>query len=299
MEYSYSDFSNNEMDLKLIELVLEGNGYALEELIKKYQNFIYNIAFRMVLSPYDAEDITQEILIKIITKLETFKGKSSFKTWVGKITVNHVLNMKKKWLEERYKEKELYEHELDNIRIGELHGYSQPEKQILYEEARLGCLAGMLLCLSREQRIVYILGELFEVPGEICAEILSIAPATYRKHLSRARNDLYQFMNDKCGLVNPKNSCRCMKKTKGFIEAGWVDPTTMKFYAEHERKIYECLEIKDNQLKKIENFSYQNIIQSLPYIDHTISKQIVRGILERVEVKKIFNLGSEKNERTV
>ena len=73
----------------------------------------------------------------------------------------------------------------------------------------------------------------------------------------------------------------------------------MKFYAEHERKIYECLEIKDNQLKKIENFSYQNIIQSLPYIDHTISKQIVRGILERVEVKKIFNLGSEKNERTV
>lgn len=259
MEYSYRDFSDNKKDLKLIEFVLEGNEYALEELIKKYQNFIYNIAFRMVLSPYDAEDITQEILIKIITKLGTFKGKSSFKTWVGKITVNYILNMKKKWLEERYKEKKLYEQELDNIPTGEL----------------------------------------FEVPGEICAEFLSIAPATFRKRLSRARSDLYQFMNERCGLVDPKNPCRCMKKTKGFIEAGWVEPKTMKFYAEHEKRIYECLEAKDDELKKIEDFNYRNIIQSLPYIDLTISKQIVKGILERVEVKRIFNLGSGNSERTV
>ncbi len=290
MEYPYSNNNDNAIDLNLIELVRNGNAWAIEELLKKYQAFIYNIAYRMVLSPYDAEDVTQEILIKIVTKLETFKGEGKFKTWVGKVTVNHVLNMKKKWLEERYKEKELFAKELDNIRTGELYGYSEPEKKILYEEARLGCLAGMLLCLSREQRITYILGELFEIPGEMCAKMLSLSSDTYRKKLSRARRDLYQFMHERCGLVNPDNPCRCKKKTRGFIEAGWVDPGTLKFYAEHEKRIYECVALKDNELKKIEAYDYKYIIQNLPFMDAGLSGQMIKGILERADVRRIFDL---------
>lgn len=290
MSYPYGRDYDEELDKKLIELALTGNKLALGELLQHYRDYIYNIAFKMVLSPYDAEDITQEIFIKIITKLDGFKGNSSFRTWITKITVNHVLDMKRKWLEERYKTSEMYEKDLDSICVGELYGYSEPEKQILYKEARIGCLAGMLLCLSRKQRIIYILGEVFSLPQEICAEALNLESATFRKGLSRARADLQQFMNEKCGLINKNNPCRCKRKTKGFIEAGWVDPKTMKFYSEHYRKICECAINKDKKLKEIEETDCSNIMRSLPYVEDTISTEYVERLLKTMEVKSIFEL---------
>jgi DNA-directed RNA polymerase specialized sigma24 family protein len=55
----------------------------------------------MVFRPHDAEEVTQEVLVKVITKLSTFKGKSTFRTWLYRIAANHVLNMKRRWAETR------------------------------------------------------------------------------------------------------------------------------------------------------------------------------------------------------
>ncbi len=66
-----------------------------KQLVTRHQRWIYNIVLRMIYLPQDAEDITQEILIKLITKLSTFKGDSRFRTWLYRIVVNHVLNMKR------------------------------------------------------------------------------------------------------------------------------------------------------------------------------------------------------------
>ena len=57
---------------------------------------IYNIAIRVVFHPQDAEEVTQEVLVKAITKLSTFKGESQFRTWLYRIVANHVLNMKRR-----------------------------------------------------------------------------------------------------------------------------------------------------------------------------------------------------------
>jgi len=57
--------------------------------------WIYNIAVRMLHHPQDAEDATQEILIKVLTRLSPFEGRSSFRTWLYRIVVNHVLSMKR------------------------------------------------------------------------------------------------------------------------------------------------------------------------------------------------------------
>ena len=48
--------------------------------------------------------------------------------------------------------------------------------------------------------------------------------AAFRKRLQRAPADLTAFMNDKCGLINEANLCRCEKKTRAFMDAGWLDP---------------------------------------------------------------------------
>jgi len=91
---------NDRDDIELITSAKNGSKSSLEKLIKKHQYYIYNVALKMTLSPFDAEDITQEVLIKVITNLANFKGESNFGTWLYRITFNHFLKMRKYWLED-------------------------------------------------------------------------------------------------------------------------------------------------------------------------------------------------------
>src|SRR5436190_7525763 len=83
-------------DIDLVKQSRNGSRAALEKLILRHQAWIYNIAIRMVFQPHDAEEVTQEVLIKAITRLSTFRGESRFRTWLYRIAANHVLNMKRR-----------------------------------------------------------------------------------------------------------------------------------------------------------------------------------------------------------
>jgi RNA polymerase sigma factor (sigma-70 family) len=194
-------------DRALVARARSGNREALEELIQRHQGWIYNIAVRMLYHPQDAEDATQEILIKAVTQLSSFEGRSSFRTWLYRIVVNHVLNMKRGRIEQKALDFPSYGHVLDDTPDLEL---SDPrsvsvEARLLVAEAMISCVSGMLLCLDREQRLTYILGEIFGVTDAVAAELLEISCENFRQRLTRARRDLHNFMNDKCGLVNRAN----------------------------------------------------------------------------------------------
>src|SRR5437764_3367066 len=88
-------------DADLVAEAQHGNRVALEKLVLRHQAWIYNIAVRMVFEPHDAEEVTQEVLVKVITRLSTFKGRSKFRTWLYRIAANHFLNMKRHSAEER------------------------------------------------------------------------------------------------------------------------------------------------------------------------------------------------------
>jgi RNA polymerase sigma factor (sigma-70 family) len=83
-------------DVELVRRAKNGDRDALERLVLQHQAWIYNIAVRMVFQPQDAEEVTQEVLIKAVTRLSTFQGDSKFRTWLYRITANHVLNMKRR-----------------------------------------------------------------------------------------------------------------------------------------------------------------------------------------------------------
>jgi RNA polymerase sigma factor (sigma-70 family) len=226
-------------DLELVRRIRDGSRDALEALVTRHQDWIYNIALRMVYHPQDAEDATQEVLIKILTKLSSFEGKSSFRTWLYRITVNHVLNMKRSRLEEREWTFERYGSGLSHAPDLELPDTrSVPvDVQLLVDEARIGCSSGMLLCLDREQRLVYILGAIFGVTDVVGAELLEISRDNFRQKLSRARRDLHNFMHQQCGLVNQANPCRCAKKTQIFMKVGYVDPQNLMFARAHLERV--------------------------------------------------------------
>src|SRR5881409_3220727 len=107
-------------DRALVARARSGSREALEELVRRHQGWTYNIAVRMLYHPHDAEDATQEILIKALTRLSSFEGRSSFRTWLYRIVVNHVLNMKRGRLEQTSINFRAYGHALDHTPDWEL-----------------------------------------------------------------------------------------------------------------------------------------------------------------------------------
>ena len=277
-------------DLQLIDKALNGSKDALEDLIRRHQDYIYNVALRMVLNPLDAEDLTQEVLVKVITKLSQFQGKSSFQTWLYRITFNHFLNTKKKRMEGAITTFEAYGQELDSIPTQSLSVEEQIEIAEQIEEAKLSCMSGMLLCLDRDQRLVYILGEIFAVEHHLGAELLEISKTNFRKRLERARRDLCNFMQQKCGLINHDNPCRCARKTKGFIVAGWVHPTHMRFNTDYVKRIEDVVQQKDSELHHLIDVDYQMLFQEHPFQEKHVVQQLHQSILANPKVQDIFEL---------
>jgi RNA polymerase sigma factor (sigma-70 family) len=277
-------------DRILIDKATGGDRKALEEIIKRYQDWIYNIALSFVADRDDAADITQEVLVKIVTKLATFKHESDFKTWLYRIIKNHFLNMKRRKYELYSMTFDQFGKDLDDIGDEELSTYAfEVEEKYIVEEAKLSCMKAMLLCLDREQRLIYILGELFEFTDTIGSEVMEMSKENFRVKLHRARQQLYNFMNNKCGLINKSNPCRCARKTAGFIKMGFVDPVKLHFQKDVIASINKIID------RKVESYSseviseYQKLYLEHPFLKSPESLESIRKLLSSDAIKQTFN----------
>ena len=284
------DSPDDAEDCALVARGQEGSRDALEALIGRHQAWIYNIARRMLYHVQDAEDATQEVLIKVVTNLSTFDGRSRFRTWLYRICVNHLLNTKRGMFEEAFEGGfSDYARGLDNTPDRELPDSNAvpADVQLLVSEAMLGCTSGMLLCLDRQQRMTYILGSIFGVPDVVGAELLETSRDNFRQRLARARRDLHSFMHGQCGLVNAANSCRCARKTQGFIEAGYVDPARLIFASERMTRVrdvagqaYERLEVLD--------VAYADIHRNQPFHDSPDFVGALRQLMDTPAFKSMM-----------
>lgn len=211
---------------QLIRKILDGDKKALETLVKDIQKDIFNLSFRFLWTKEDAEDATQEILVKVITNLGKFEAKSKFATWVYRISVNHLLNLKKNRLEQQLTFTSFGEDIINGLQSP---SYDLPDKNLLTEEVKIGCTLGMLICLDRNLRIAYILGEVFELKSHEITDILGITPENFRKRLSQARTALQSFMRSYCGLTNKTNACRCSKRINYAIATGKINKANLNF----------------------------------------------------------------------
>lgn len=292
MENPFSSNYRDKSDDELIESAINGSMAALEFLIYKHQHFIYNVALRMVGNVKDAQDITQEVLIKIITKLSQFKRESNFRTWLYRITVNHFLQMKKSVSELATDSFVKIEKQIDSIPYQSLSVMEELEMKAEIEETKITCMSGMLLCLEREQRLVFILGEIFNVDHNLGASLLNISKDNFRQKLSRARKDLYNFMNRKCGLIRKENPCRCKGKTKGFIAAGYVNPDNLQFNKDYIKSIQEIAGLKKDEFDDFVTENYAEIYAKHPFHEKTHTQQFINKIMKSNTLNTIFDCRS-------
>lgn len=276
----------------LVKQVIGGDRAALEQLILRHQAWIYNIAVRMVFRPQDAEEVTQEVLIKVITKLSTFKGESTFRTWLYRIAANHVLNMKRQWAERRTTTFSDYGAAIAGTPDLDLPDpNSVPVEQLLLvEETKNSCTMGMLLCLDRKQRLVFTLGAILGASDTVGAEVLEMTAANFRQCLARARRDLHSFMNHQCGLVNKNNPCRCPKKTRGFIEAGHVDPRNLMFAPQHVKRVRDVAPEAVREIEDVVERQHAAIYRDHPFFQPRDRVNWLRRILDRPDIRTALHL---------
>ena len=103
------------------------------------------------------------------------------------------------------------------------------ELNLLEEEVKVSCTQGLLICLKEEARMVYILSDILDFNSTEGAAILAISAANFRKKLSRARTKIRHFLQQKCGLANPNNPCRCHRKIDFLINENIMDPQLLRF----------------------------------------------------------------------
>jgi RNA polymerase sigma factor (sigma-70 family) len=196
--------------LPLLEGCLKGNRKSFEDLVKFFQPKVFALALKFLWNPEDAEDATQEILIKVITNLGGFRRESKLTTWVYRIATNHLINSKKSHLETKNVNFRKVEIELSKTNIINTDTSETTKNLTLHVQA--ACTHAILLCLKRGYRIAFILGEVFDLSSADGAWIMDISEANYRKRLSRARLQMDDFLGKQCGLSDKKNVCRCKNR---------------------------------------------------------------------------------------
>lgn len=277
-------------DKELITSILAGEKRALNKLIARHQPYIYNIAWKMLGNPEDAADLSQEALIKIISNLGKFNFKSSFRTWAYRIVRNHFLNDQKKSANVFATNFQDLGNLLDSVPNVDLSEEEQVEHKETIREIRLTCLSGMLLCLTKEQRMIFIIGELFRTDHTIGSEIMDMSKANYRMKLSKARKDLIHFMQNKCGLIDKSNPCRCHKKIKISQEGGLIDAKHLLYNRKEFSNFRQQLEADANYLVDESEQKYVELHRNHSFKTQFEKKNFLIQLLDDVNWKNRLNL---------
>ncbi len=199
---------------------LDGDRDALDNLARALQGDIYGLALRMLCNREDAEDATQEILVRVVTRLSQFDFRSKLKTWAYRVAVNYVLDVKKSPVERMHLS---FERFAEGLTSGlDLEAPAETERLLLIEEVKIGCTFGMLQCLDRPHRLAYVLGEIMELPGPEAAMVLDVPADLFRKRLQHARSAIVSFTRNYCGLVSDSAPCRCNKQLPAALRDGKV-----------------------------------------------------------------------------
>jgi RNA polymerase sigma-70 factor (ECF subfamily) len=160
-----------------------------EQVFRDYAPRVYNLARRMLGNDADAEDVTQDVLLQVVRKLDTFRGESAFPTWLHRVTVNAALaHRRKRALRE---ERELHDplaHFLeDGHHAGPIGRWSVlPETPVLDQE-RTELIERAIQELPEIYRDVYVLADVEGLPNQEIADMLGLSLAAVKSRLHRGR----------------------------------------------------------------------------------------------------------------
>ncbi len=206
-----------------------GDSAALETVRRELQGPTYRLALRFLGDPHEAQDATQEILVRITTRLASFEGRSKLTTWAYTISTRILLRARRSPTEAAVGTADDYATFLVTHLATDDFPAQGAEYRELCEEVRISCTDGMLLCLIRPQRIAYLLGDVVGLSDVEGSAICECTPAAFRQRLARSRATLRRIIDRRCGLIDPTNPCSCGRQIEGSIDTGILDRNNLTF----------------------------------------------------------------------
>ena len=277
----------NEELQALADKATSGDREALESLVVGVQDMVFNLSLRMLGTFADAEDAAQDILLKMITHLSSFRGESAFTTWVFRIAVNHLKDYKKHMFAHAPLSFEFYGEDIKNGKIHDIPDLTQNvERDILAEELKLSCTNVMLQCLDTESRCIFILGTMFKLDSRIAGEILEMTPEAYRQRLSRIRRKMADFLQQYCGVYGG-GSCRCKDRVNYAIQSHRLHPQQLDYVEANEISVKTMLDVKQ-AMEEMDDLS-QDFSFCKAYQSPEQMKRLVQELLASAQFSVIKN----------
>jgi len=171
-------------DAQLIDGALQGDTESFGELVRKYQDRLFNTVLHIAGRREEAEDVVQEAFVQAFLKLSSFQRQSAFYTWLYRVAFNIAISRKR-----RRKAEVSVEQNREAAGIEPMDDSEAPDDRVLREE-RAELLSGALQRLSDEHRAILVLREMEGCCYETIAEILDLPVGTVRSRLHRARLQL-------------------------------------------------------------------------------------------------------------
>jgi RNA polymerase sigma factor (sigma-70 family) len=244
--------------IECLDAALGGEADALETLLAALKDPLFRLALRTLGNFTDAEDATQEILIKIMTALSTFQRRSSLRTWAFRIAINHLHDIAAR----RRPPTESFDAIAAQLEKGfavtadfTQHASADPLLELEAREVGLHCTQGILMRLDIEQRLAYVLSEVFDFDTKTAAQILGISDAAYRQRLSRGRRELDAFMGERCGLVNANARCSCARQAEASRRVRGGRPVPIKFTRGDDPQAFKKIEQARTELSRLQRIA--------------------------------------------
>lgn len=182
--------SAGDEDVFLVERVCRGDALAFEQLTRKYRERLYAVIYNLTANREDASDLTQEAFIKAFQNIQSFRGKSSFYTWLYRIGVNGAYSHLKKNRRNRFFSFEkIHEDALQAEILDKVSQPAQQDRKAFLEELKEK-LNEALQTLSLKHRTVVVLHEIEGLSHREIAEIMNSTEGTVRSRLHYAKQQL-------------------------------------------------------------------------------------------------------------
>ncbi len=198
-----------EAENELVRALQNGDLKAFDKLVELYQKKIYGLSFNLTRNAMDAQDITQEVLLTIFKKINTFQGRSAFSSWVYRITLNAA------YMKLRSKKKEpnvslddlLPSYNSSGYQKDKIQDWSENTESLLFSNETKEVIQKAVDQLPEKEKVVFILRDVDGLSTEKVSEILDLTIPAVKSRLHRARLflrkklsnyfDEYQFQEKK------------------------------------------------------------------------------------------------------
>lgn len=194
----------------------------MRTLLSTLQPALHGLALRMLGSRDDAADALQECLLRIVTRLSTYRAESKFSTWAWTLAVRSFLDFRRGMARRARLSFDAF---AEDLATGmEDASAARPEDRVYLQQVKVGCGRALLQCLDGDHRVAYVLVEIMGFEPSDAAVVCDVPGPTFRKRLSRARGRVRDHLNTNCGVANADAACRCSRRLPRARALGRLHP---------------------------------------------------------------------------